>query len=164
MENHSHQRPQISRISVVGKVTDFLDTCIDKIETVKTGYDEEIKSLELKDRISTERLDAVYLAEAKQNIWRYPIITKPAPDFSKVYSIDSYVDAYITKQDFVTFSLYDDVEDRVFNSDPCYQPTHENGNLFSYPSSVANIEGYDTKQKNLSGVKNIWGSIKMIIP
>lgn len=88
---------------VVSKVTDFLDTCIDKVETIKEGYNSEIKSLKVKSKISTERLDAVYLAEAKQNIWRYPIITKPAPDFSKVYSIDSYLDSYITKQDFITF-------------------------------------------------------------
>ena len=140
---------------VVGKVTNFLDSCIDKVDTIKKGYDQEIKSLEVRDKISTERLDAVYLAEANQNVWRYPIITKPAPDFSKVYSIDSYVDAYITKQDFVTFTLYDDVQDRIFNSDSSYQPTHENGNLFSYPSNVANIEGYDTKQKTLSGIKNV---------
>ena len=140
---------------VVGNVTKFLDSCIDKVETIKTGYDEAIQSLEVKARVSTERLDAVYLAEAKQNIWRYPIITKPAPDFSEVYSIDSYLDSYITKQDFITFTLYDDVEDRVFNSDPSYQPTHENGNLFSYPTNVANIEGYSDKQKDLSGVKNV---------
>ena len=139
---------------VVSKVTDFLDSCIDKVETVKEGFDDELKASELKDSISTERLDALYVAEAKQNIWRYPIITKPAPDWS-VAGVTNSVDAYITKEDFVTFTLYDDMQDRTFNSDSAYQPTHENGNLFSYPSSVENIEGYGKKQKALSGIKNV---------
>lgn len=139
---------------VVSKVTNFLDSCIDKVETIKTGYDSELESVELKSSVSTERLDSVYLAEASQHIWRYPIITKPAPDWSTV-GVESSIDAYITKEDFITFTLYDDVQDRVFNSDSSYQPVHENGNLFSYPSAVANIEGYRDKQKELSGVGNV---------
>lgn len=138
--------------AVVSKVTDFVDKCIDKIETVKEGYDSDIQAFAAKDSLSTERLDAVYIAEAKQHIWRYPIITRPAPDWGIEYTS---TDAYVAKQDFVTFSLYDDAEDRTFNADPSFQPAHENGNIFSYPANVANIEGYGYKQKVLSGIKNV---------
>ena len=65
----------------MSKVTDFLDSCIDKVETVKEGFDDELKASELKDSISTERLDALYVAEAKQNIWRY---SKPSYKTVKV--------------------------------------------------------------------------------
>ena len=140
---------------VVSKVTNFLDSCIDKVETIKTGYDSELESVELKSSVSTERLDSVYLAESSQHIWRYPIISKPAPDWNSAgVEYDSF-DAYIMKEDFITFTLYDDMQDRVFNSDSSYQPMHENGNLFSYPSAVANIEGYGDKQKELSNVGNV---------
>ena len=139
---------------VVSKVTAFLDSCIDKVETIKTGYDTEINAAELRASISTERLDSVYLAEASQHIWRYPIISKPAPDWGDV-GVTTSIDAYVTKEDFITFTLYGDIQDRIFNSDSSYQPTHENGNLFSYPSGIANIEGYTYKQKELSGVGRV---------
>lgn len=139
---------------VVNKVTGFLDQCIDRIDVIKSSFDNEIEAVELKASISTERLDSVYLAEAPQHIWRYPIITKPAPDWSSA-GINYSIDTYLMKEDYVTFTLYDDIQDRVFNSDSAYQPTHENGNLFSYPSAVANIEGYSDRQKELSSVGNV---------
>ena len=113
---------------VASKVTGFLDQCIDKIDVVKSSFDNEIDSVELKASINTERLDSVYLAEASQHIWRYPIISKPAPDRSSAGIDYTSTDAYITKEDFVTFTLYDDMQDRIFNSDSSYHPTHENGN------------------------------------
>ncbi len=51
------------------------------------------------------------------------------------------------KQLFVTFTMSENSELRTATSitDSLYQPLHEEGNFFSYPSSVADVEGYNER-------------------
>ncbi|MBQ7193938.1 MAG: hypothetical protein IJR98_06180, partial [Synergistaceae bacterium] len=58
---------------------------------------------------------------------------------------------------FLTFTMADDP---VFHTgagitDDCYQPLHEEGNLFSYPTNLAYIEGYESRQLELTGQSSI---------
>ncbi|MBR0168196.1 MAG: hypothetical protein IJQ08_05960 [Synergistaceae bacterium] len=50
----------------------------------------------------------------------------------------------------MTFTLYDDVSPKTYEDTNLYQPRHENGNIFSYPSSVENVEGYNADKNALS--------------
>ena len=137
---------------VVNKATGFLDSLMDKIEYIQEGFNDSINTSKALSNVMTERLDMIHYVTSNQNIWRYPILMKPAPEWGIDYTS---VDKYVTKQDFITFTLYDEVRDVIVQNDNQYQPTHENGNLFSYPSSVENIEGYAENQKVLSRLKSL---------
>lgn len=132
-------------------VFNFLDKITDKVETIKQGYNKEIESSEVFKTITANDADTFGYVQADQYIWRYPIVTKPLPDLGTM-SDDA---KYLTKQDFVTFTIYGEVKDGNGVAAQEYQPTHENGNLFSYPTAIANIEGYAHKQKELSGTESI---------
>lgn len=127
-----------------------MDGIIDKTTNIKQGFDNEIETQSVFNTIITERLDTVAYVQANQYIWRYPVATKPAPDFGTMPANK----AFLTKQDFVTFMLYDDALSST-GATAEYQPIHENGNLFSYPSDVENIENYKYKQKELSEKRNV---------
>jgi len=129
----------------------FLDNITDKVETINEGYNSEIKESEIFSEITARDQDILGYVEASQYIWRYPIVTKPAPKLGTM-SDDA---KYLTKQDFVTFTIYGDTTPTTSVSASDYQPRHENGNLFSYPSAVANIDGYSHIQKELSQKSNI---------
>ena len=136
---------------IIDSVVGFLDKCKDKVETIKTGFKSKLSTTDLQDNMEANRLDGLYFAEATQNIWRYPVLTKPAPTWPVDYTS---IDKYIARQDFITFTLYNTATPNLSTNDSMYQPTHENGNLFSYPSAVANVEGYSRKQKDLTGIAN----------
>lgn len=129
----------------------FLDNITDKVETINEGYNSEIKESEIFSEITARDQDILGYVEASQYIWRYPIVTKPAPKLGTM-SDDA---KYLTKQDFVTFTIYGDTTPTTSVSASDYQPRHENGNLFSYPAAVANIDGYSHIQKELSRKENI---------
>ena len=137
--------------AVVDTVFGFLDKCKDKMTTIKEGFDAKVSTTKLQGEMKAERLDALYYVSSTRNIWRYPIITKPAP----VWPVDyTSVDEYIAKQDYVTFALSNTPIPNSAVDDPLYQPIHENGNLFSYPKAVANTEGYSSMQRELTGAEN----------
>ena len=135
----------------VSGVFNFLDKLTDKVETIKQGYNKEIESSDVFETITAQDADTFGYVQADQYIWRYPIVTKPAPNLGTM-SDDA---KYLTKQDFITFTIYGEVHHATDISSSEYQPTHENGNLFSYPTAIANIEGYAHKQKELSDIESI---------
>lgn len=130
-------------------VTTFMEGIIDKTTKIKKGFDSELEEKSVFSTLTTERLDTVAYVQANQYIWRYPVVTRPAPDLGTMSSKA----AFLTKQDFVTFMLYDDAVPRTGTPSE-YQPIHENGNLFSYPTAVGNIENYNYKQKELTEKRN----------
>lgn len=134
--------------STVGKTLDYLNKFTDKVEHIKEGYDKEIQDKEVFQSTFSDRFDVISYVYANQYIWRYPIIAKPGTNFGTV-SKDA---KFLSKQDFVTFSIYDDTNLDNFSNNIVYQPTHENGNLFSYPATIGNIENYNSRQKDLSEI------------
>lgn len=124
----------------VDKFTNFIDTCTDKVEHIKQGFDSEVKQVTTMSSLTTRRNDVIQYVSAPQNIWRYPIVSDTVPNWKGYYDAP---EKYIAKQDFLTFTLYDDISNKTYEKTDLYQPRYENGNLFSYPSSVENIEDYN---------------------
>ena len=135
--------PQVNKgLGYVDKFTNFIDICTDKVEKIKEGFDKEVKQDDTMRELTIHRSDVIQYVSAPHNIWRYPIISDTVPTWKGYYDA---TDKYVAKQDFLTFNLYDDVSFKTYEKTDLYQPRHENGNLFSYPSSVENVEGYDSK-------------------
>ena len=133
----------------VGTALNFLNKLTDKVENIKQGYDNELQDKEVFQSTFSDRFDVISYVYADQYIWRYPILS---PGYFGTASKDF---KYLTKQDFVAFSMYDDTNTDHFSNNIVYQPTHENGNLFSYPAAVANIENYNSRQADLSEIVGV---------
>ena len=139
-----------------GTALNFLNKLTDKVENVTQGYDNEIEDKEVFQSTFSDRFDVIAYVHANQYTWRYPIL-KPGAYFGTA-SEDL---KYLAKQDFVTFSMYDDTNTDHFSNNIAYQPTHENGNLFSYPAAIANIENYNSRQADLSEIVGVQFGIPM---
>ena len=139
-----------------GNVLNFLNKLTDKVENIKQGYDNEIEDKEVFQSTFSDRFDVISYVYANQYTWRYPILNTGA-----YFGTVSKDFKYLTKQDFVTFSMYDDTNTDHFSNNIAYQPTHENGNLFSYPAAVANIENYNSRQADLSEIIGVQFGIPM---
>lgn len=137
--------------SVASPVLNFLSNMNDKVDTINSSYNNELEEKNVFKSIYSDRFDVVSYVYANQYLWRYPILAREGTYFGTA-SKDM---KYLAKQDFVTFAMYDDPNSDTFGSDQSYQPTHENGNLFSYPAAVVNIEGYNYRQKDLSDIAGV---------
>ena len=145
--------------NTVGTVVNFLKQLPDKVEHIKEGYDAELQEQNVFKSIFSDRFDVISYVYANQYLWRYPLLTSGGAYFG-TYSEDV---KYAKKQDFLTFAIYDDTNSDTFGSDPSYQPTHENGNLFSYPAAIGNIEGYNYRQKDLSDITGVQFGIPTVL-
>ncbi len=134
-----------------GSVKSFLSALTSKAERIENGFNSGFETISTNSGFTTGRDDVVHHVKANQYIWRYPVVTRPAPDM-KTASADT---KYLTKQNFVTFTLYDGAEKHNATATTDYQPIHENRNLFSYPTSVEKIENYGNRQKDLSSVRDV---------
>lgn len=146
----------------IDKVVNFVDNCKDKIKEIKEGFDKVVSKMSRGDDIATNVNDALYVMYTDQNIWRYPVVNNLPKGWGD--GVESYKEKapekFLGHQDFLTFTLCNTPTPKVAISDASYQPTHELGNLFSYPTSVANTEGYAHKQKDLTGTLGIdFGSV-----
>ena len=135
--------PQVNKtLGYVDKFTNFIDSCVDKVESIKQGFDSSVSGKTTMSSLTARRADVIRYVSAPQNIWRYPIVADTVPTWKGYYDA---IDKYVAKQDFLTFTLYDEVSEKIYEKTDLYQPRHETGNLFSYPSSLENIDGYDSK-------------------
>ena len=126
--------------AVMELVTDKIDKTTD--ESTKTAYSSSIT-----EDITALDLDRLYTYDAKQHIWRYEILNNPLPKW--------FVEGQRTGMDnnkatpnsphYLTFTMYDTPKPLVSTSLTlsAYQPRHEEGNLFSYPTTVEAGEGYN---------------------
>ena len=132
----------------------ILDGLVDKVDLTKSEVDKTSYKTVMTDQMETSTADRVLYYTTGVHVWRYPI-KNPAPSwlFKKLQEGTNSTSG----NKFLTFTIADEP---VFNSsagfqDNSYQPLHEEGNLFSYPTSVAQIEGYANKQKILTGQSSI---------
>ncbi len=129
--------------TILGAITDKVKTTD---ETVKTTS----KTIILNDELKASTRDSIIFYNADRHIWRYPILTNPAPAWLIGPRIDSTVGEISSVRgspnNFLTFALYDDgtkyVMDSVTDTEVKYQPIYDEGNLFSYPPALAANEGY----------------------
>ena len=132
----------------------ILDGLVDKVDLTKSEVNKTSNKIVMTDQMETSTADRVLYYTTGIHMWRYPI-KNPAPSwlFKKLQEGTNSTGG----DKFLTFTIADEA---VFNSsasfqDNSYQPLHEEGNLFSYPTSVAQIEGYANKQKILTGQSSI---------
>lgn len=132
----------------------ILDGLVDKVDLTKSEVNKTSNKIVMTDQMETSTADRVLYYTTGIHVWRYPI-KNPAPSwlFKKLQEGTNSTGG----DKFLTFTIADEA---VFNSsasfqDNSYQPLHEEGNLFSYPTSVAQIEGYANKQKILTGQSSI---------
>ncbi|MBQ3395131.1 MAG: hypothetical protein IJG55_02225, partial [Synergistaceae bacterium] len=135
-----------------GKVLDMLT---DKVETTKSEANQSSISMALTDKFETSTSDRVLYYSSSVHTWRYPI-KEPAPEWLFANLIEG--DPTSASGDkFLTFSMADDPVSHATAGldDDCYQPLHEEGNLFSYPTNLAYIPGYQNMQLMLTDQSSI---------
>ncbi len=126
--------------SVMDLVTDKIDKTTD--ESTKTAYSSSIT-----EDITALDLDRLYTYDAKQHIWRYQILNNPLPKWFVEGQRTGMDNSKATRNSphYLTFTMYDTPKPLISTSLTlsAYQPRHEEGNLFSYPTTVEAGEGYN---------------------
>ena len=131
--------------SVTNSILDFFTDKVDKTTTNATKESNQTTVAETMDALIWDRLLSY---SARQHIWRYKILNDPLPSWFKTGPKADNSTKELqseSKEHYITFSMYDSVTPSKTPSDRnnTYQARHEEGNLFSYPSSLEEIEGYN---------------------
>ena len=132
--------------SAMNSIMDFVTDRIDQTTTNSTAESNQTTVAETMNALVWDRLLSY---SARQHIWRYKILNNPLPSWYKLgLKADNSTkepDAE-SKEHYITFTIYDTVTPNKTPSDRnnTYQARHEEGNLFSYPSELEDIEGYNS--------------------
>ena len=124
----------------------IMDLVTDKIDETTTKSTSEAKQIYTADTFDALLWDRMVSYSAQQHIWRYKILNNPLPSWYKLGAKADYSSRKTNADDehFLTFAIYDTAtpSKTVSNQDNEYQPRHEEGNFFSYPSDIVYSEGY----------------------
>ena len=134
----------------------------DRVDKINQLTNDNATTTMIDKNIMTTTHDAILYTSAKRHIWRYPVMTRPLPMWLAAGPrIDStqiqYPDTVSgDKQLFITFTMSENSSLNVTTStsDSEYQPLHEEGNFFSYPSRIKDVEGYN--EAGVLGKENNW--------
>ena len=127
---------------VSGKVSGGYKDTSTKVEDT-TNSSEAKTVLTFSDRF--KGTDTLVLYEADKYVWRYPVLSYA----DKPNSEDLNGDVFMTFSMCDAPSITHGVSGPSYQFDD-YQPIHEEGNLFSYPTTIGNILYYDDKQAVLT--------------
>ena len=135
----------------------------DRVEKINQLANDKASTIIIDKTITATTHDAILYTDTKRHVWRYPIITRPLPMWLAAGPrIDSTQIRYPEtvsgdKQLFLTFTMSENssLNTGTSISDALYQPLHEEGNFFSYPSHITDVEGYNTAGL-LASVENTW--------
>ena len=138
---------KVSRgIEAAGKIWDKLK---DTVTTTTDTSNNSATSCEIDLTVQANRQDTLYVSQSNRYLWRYPVLTYPVPDWLigqlKDTTMESCDKSQVTKQQtYVTFAMSEPYMPATVEggNDSHYQPYHEIGNLFSYPSTIEETEGY----------------------
>ena len=132
-----------------------VDLLTDKISQVDIKTSTETTTTTIDKEITATTHDAILYTDTARHLWRYPVMTRPLPMWltsgSRVDSTSAITSAKDFKdksteepQMFITFTMSENSPLHTANSvtDSLYQPIHEEGNFFSYPSQIGDVEGY----------------------
>ena len=104
--------------------------------------DSATKSMNMKFESGTNDVDNMVAYESVFHIWRYPIYKPLFKDYRGAVDDDASM--------FMTFTVCDDLVERTGSPGDLYFATHEEGNLFSYPTRVGDIPGYDENKNQMT--------------
>ena len=143
-------------------LTEMVEFFTDKVESVDQRTNSQTSTTVIDKNITATTHDAILFTDTARHIWRYPVMTRPLPMWlAWGPRIDStQVNPSGVKGDkelFLTFTMSENSALTTLDSikDSLYQPLHEEGNLFSYPSQIADVEGYN--ESGLLADENTWG-------
>ena len=135
--------------AAAGVMNAIMNFVTDKIDNTTTNASSSAHKTTVKDGIDARQFDRIVSYTAPQHIWRYPILNNPLPSWFVVGPKADYVSKDFSSEaesqtHYITFSMYDASTPAVLISenDYGYQARHEEGNFFSYPSEIEDIEGY----------------------
>ncbi|MBQ9527343.1 MAG: VCBS repeat-containing protein, partial [Fretibacterium sp.] len=132
----------------------------DTVTTTTKKVDSSAKSVSYTNSISAMRRDAQFFYSTDVHVWRYPI-KRPIPAWllgalesgsKNAAAASGDIFLTVTAPDQPTSSTSKSQrETRLSQTDfhPLYQPRHEEGNLFSYPTTLSSIPGYMQRQFRL---------------
>ncbi|MBR0186155.1 MAG: hypothetical protein IJQ24_09015, partial [Synergistaceae bacterium] len=146
------ETPAGKKIEGVGKIWDKLK---DTITTTTNTTNEHERGFIMSIATQANYLDTLYVNTSNRYIWRYPVDNPPSwildQTLGKYGSFD--VSKAERKQTYITFAMSEPATPTAVKgvNDTHYQPYHESGNLFSYPASLEQVEGYEGHTSLLSG-------------
>ncbi|MBQ7666252.1 MAG: hypothetical protein IJS42_06010, partial [Synergistaceae bacterium] len=139
------------RIKAAGQFyTSIMDFVTDKLDSVATETNKSAeKKTEAKTMIAYAQ-DIISVYKAQQHIWRYKILNKPLPSWYRMGMKADFSSGDVKSDEtehYITFTLNDSnvKYDTTPERDNTYQARHEEGNFFSYPANLSQIEGYNSK-------------------
>ncbi|MCR5347308.1 MAG: hypothetical protein K6E38_05970 [Fretibacterium sp.] len=145
-------------------LTEMLDFFTDKVDKVDERSKSETSTTTIEKTITATTHDAILYTDTARHIWRYPVMTRPLPMWLAYGPrIDSTQVGDPTetlkkgeKELFLTFTMSENSPLHTSSSitDALYQPLHEEGNFFSYPANIADVEGYN--EDGLLADENTW--------
>lgn len=145
-------------------LTEMLDFFTDKVESIDLRTNTESSTTTITKDITATTHDAILYTDTARHIWRYPVLTRPLPMWlAWGPRIDSTQIGNPTetlkkgeKELFLTFTMSENSPLHTSSSidDDLYQPLHEEGNFFSYPPNIADVEGYN--ELGLLAGENTW--------
>lgn len=120
----------------------------------QSAANESKSSVAAEIRSATDTSDSLMFYKADFHIWRYPVIA-PAPTELFEAAINGTISGTEDRTQYFTYTMSDEPT-RVQGDAGLsaqfddYNPIHEEGNLFSYPTTIEDTPGYKDKQADLS--------------
>ena len=139
------------------KISGLIDNLTDKIKATETKLTNASKSLGYTNTIEAGKNDSQLFYVTKTHVWRYSL-KKPVPSWiigdlqngsAKAASGDLYLTIIAPDEPSVGSSKATFARQGANAGNPLYQPAHEEGNLFSYPTTLSTIPGYSSRQFSL---------------
>ena len=139
----------IKKMDGIGKIWDKLK---DTTQTTTTKSNENSTSYTMSITTSANYQDTLYMNQSNRYIWRYPIQEVPAPAWligqNKDTSASFDASQAMNQRSYITFAMSEPAmpTSAVGINDSHYHPYHELGNLFSYPATIEQTEGYEGRK------------------
>ncbi|MBQ7733439.1 MAG: SYNERG-CTERM sorting domain-containing protein [Synergistaceae bacterium] len=133
-------------VEAAGAIWDKLK---DTVETTTSKSNENATEFEMTITQQANYHDSLYYSRSSNYLWRYPVLTYPAPDWLMGNVKDTLGNFDNSKakeqQTYITFAMSEPNTPAtgIDINDTDYQPYHELGNLFSYPADLSQVEGYE---------------------
>lgn len=136
--------------SPLGWLKDAMEFITDKVDKINQQTNTEASTTTIDKNITATTHDAILYTDTARHLWRYPVMTRPLPMWlargSRVDSTPvSLQDLTGDRELYITFTMSENSALTTSSSlnDSLYQPLHEEGNFFSYPSQIGDVEGYN---------------------
>lgn len=151
MSTEDKQRAVWQPPSPTAQLPGMMDFLTDKIDSIDQRTNSESSTTTIDKTITATTHDSILFTDTARHIWRYPVLTRPIPMWlaagPRIDSnpIDNPSTVQGQKELFLTFTMSENSALFTVDSinDDLYQPLHEEGNFFSYPSQIGDVEGYN---------------------